>query len=876
MEGETFSLIKLLQDYFPKLTFPDKFSYIEKKSFDCKVKVLFIFDGLDECRLALDFQKNKRCSDATKPTSVENLLTNLILGNLLPDASLWITSRPGAANQIPPERIDRVTEVRGFKDPQKEEYFVKRFSDQNLAGRIISHIKSSKSLYILCHIPVLCWISAVVLETVFGGTATKVIPKTLTEMYTHFLLIQTNMKNKKYQGNNETNSKNISAPDVEIILKLGQLAFLQLEEGKLTFNEEDLRGSGIDVSEATVYSGVCTVIFKEKCRLYQEKVYCFVHLSIQEYLAALFVFHSFVNGNINLLCREDQDEDEDDADTSEEEQYPDEYRRMPLSDLHRSAVDKALQSENGHLDLFLRFLLGLSLESTQDFLQNLLAQAGSSSQVQDTQTKSGSRSHDTNHLTDKGQKISTAMSIQNTVKYIKDRINSISSAEKTINLFHCLNELNDNSLIKEIQTSLRSGTFSSLKLNPGQCSALAFLLLMSEKVLDVFDLKMYNTSVENRLRLLTIIKNCRGAILSACNLTEKSCEIVASALQSDSSPLVELDLSNNDLGDSGVELLCHGLRSPNCQLETLRLSGCQVTKRGCASLASALRSKPSHLRELDLSYNHPGESGARALSAGLEDPGWRLEKLNVDHGGEIRLIPGLTKYACGLTLDPNTAHSGLSLSERNRKVERPWEEMGYFGRILKWFRYPPDRFDSHYQVLCREGLSDARFYWEVCWDKRPRSLIERYSNRLWDGLDSVAIGVAYRGIPRKGEGSDSLLGGNDKSWSVIFGDDRHTVWHNGRSTSERENSRVEVNQKRILEFLFGECIGSFQLQSSLQPTTSNIGVYLDWPAGTLSFYKITTGSVTHLHTFHTTFTEPVYPAFGLLNPFCTVRLHMPD
>ncbi|XP_064176341.1 protein NLRC3-like [Anguilla rostrata] len=332
---KAFSLMQLLQHYFPQLK--------EIKSIEGdEVKVVFIFDGLDECRLPLDFQSNEICCDITESSSVDVLLTNLITGNLLPTALLWITSRPAAANQIPPECVHQVTEVRGFNDPQKEEYFRKRIRDQNQASRIISHIKSSRSLYIMCHIPVFCWISATVLETMLGKVFNRKMPKTLTEMYTHFLLIQTNVKNEKYYDTGETNPK---MSDTEIILKLGQLAFRQLEKGNLIFYEEDLRESAIDVSEASVYSGVCTEVFKEECGLYQEKVYCFVHLSIQEYLAALFVFHSCVNENRNVLRAEESKPHSD---------------RVQLSELHRSAVDQALESKNGHLDLFLRFLLGLS------------------------------------------------------------------------------------------------------------------------------------------------------------------------------------------------------------------------------------------------------------------------------------------------------------------------------------------------------------------------------------------------------------------------------------------------------------------------------------------------------------------------------------
>ncbi|XP_064166192.1 NLR family CARD domain-containing protein 3-like isoform X2 [Anguilla rostrata] len=682
-----FSLMQLLQHYFPQLK--------EIKSVEVdEVKVVFIFDGLDECRLPLDFQSNKDCFDMTESSSVDVLLTNLIKGNLLPSALLWITSRPAAANQIPPECVHQVTEVRGFSDPQKEEYFRKRIRDQNKASRIISHIKSSRSLYIMCHIPVFCRISATVLGTMLDKIWSRDLPKTLTEMYTLFLLIQTNAKNKKYHGTDETDPKKMSASDAEIILKLGQLAFQQLEKGNLIFYEEDLRESGIDVSEASVYSGVCTEIFKEDIGLYQEKVYCFVHLSIQEYLAALFVFQSCVNENRNVLRAE---------------KSKPHSGRVQLSELHRSAVDQALESENGHLDLFLRFLLGLSLDSIQMLFRGPLTQTGSRSAVPDLQAQTEGRSR----------------SIKKTVRYIKERIREESSAERIINLFHCLNELNDSSLVEEIQNSFRSGKLSDKKLKPGQCSALAFVLLVSEEALDEFDLKTYNTSAACHQRLLPVIRNCRKAILNSCNLTQKICDIVASALQSSNSPLRDLDLSYNNLGDSGVELLSAGLRSPNCKLQRLGLgwcnltegccdvlasvlrsphselrdlelrdnelqdsgvralsaglqdphcklqrlglSGCRVTQRGCDSLASALCSNPSHLRELDLRYNHPGDSGVRALSAAKLD----TLTLLVDHGGENRTKPGPRKFCFYLTASPQQGDRGTQTPQQGNRGAQP-------------------------------------------------------------------------------------------------------------------------------------------------------------------------------------------------------------
>uniref|UniRef100_A0A8K9WR58 B30.2/SPRY domain-containing protein n=1 Tax=Oncorhynchus mykiss TaxID=8022 RepID=A0A8K9WR58_ONCMY len=887
MKGEKHTLIELL-NHFSMETKQSRISNYDK------YKVLFIFDGLDECRLPLDFQKNKICCDVTKSTSVDVLLTNLIKGNLLPSALLWITTRPAAANKIPPECVDQVTEVRGFNDPQKEEYFRKRFSDEDLASRIISHIKTSRSLHIMCHIPVFCWISAIVLEPMLKHKREE-MPKTLTEMYTHLVVFHTKQKNEKYIGNEERGPH----WNKESILSLGKLAFQQLLNHNLIFYEEDLKEAGIDVNEASVYSGLCTQIFKEECGLYQDKVYCFVHLSIQEFLAAVYVFLSFINNNENIL--------EDPQSTSSNCFYFSLlFRNKPGVTFYKSAVDEALQSETGNLDLFLRFLLGLSLESNQKYLRGLLTKTGSSSQ-----------SH------------------EETVKYIKKKIRENPSPERCINLFHCLNELKDNSLVEEIQNYLRSGSHSEAKRSPAQWSALVFVLLTSEKELDVFDLKKYSRSEEGLLRLLPVVKASRAALLSGCGLTEEGCASLVSALESNPSHLRELDLSNNDLKDSGVKLLSAGLGIPHCKLETLRLSGCLVTEEGCASLVSALKSNPSHLREmdlsnndlkdsgvkllsaglgnphckletlrlshckvteevcaslvsalksnpshlreldlsnndlkdsgvkllsaglgnphckletlrlswclvteegcaslvsalksnpshlreLDLSYNHPGDSGVRLLSAGREDPHCRLEKLNVDHGGEYTMKSELRKChvffcwqhfenkdACDLKLDPNTAYRYLSLSEENRKVT--------CRRLMKQ-PYPdhPERFMDRGNVLCTEGLT-GRCYWEV----------------EWSGKDSY-IGVTYKGISRTGKQRDCGLGYNDKSWSLFC--PKNNAWHNNGHT------HIDV-----------------------PPSSSHrLGVYLDWPAGTLSFYRVSSDTLTHLYTFYTTFTEPLYPGF---------------
>ncbi|XP_062408981.1 NACHT, LRR and PYD domains-containing protein 12-like [Sardina pilchardus] len=907
MEHTWYSLQQLLLELHPELAELDESHLYE----ECKV--VLVLDGLDENQLPLSFQPfSYVLCDTSNFAAVDVLVANLIQGNLLPSAHVWITSRPAAAGQIPAKYVDRYTEIRGFGDAQKEEYLRKRIADGPKADRIVSHVKSCRSLHVMCKLPAVCSIAATVFQHVLelDDGAAK-LPQTLTEMLGQLLLRQVQLENEMFEGEDGTDPETLLEFKMDVIVRLSELAFTQLQQQcKLWLYEDDLMACGFRVGDATVYSVIFREIFcEEDCRLKTQqapRVFGFAHLSVLEFLAAFFVVHCAVSRNVEpletfLLRSSSRDQHGEpgaagknrksgvflssikhifETNPSEKSSLQNEDAALVLS-LLKGIVDRAVETADGHMDHFLRFLVGLCLEANQELLRGLLPE--------------------------------TCPDLKKVVEYVRALLDTDLAPDRCVCLLRCLSEVTDDSARLDFQRNLRSRRPEETQLSPAFCSVQAHRLLQSEEVVEELDLRKYNASDRGRRRLIPVVRCCRKAVLVGCELDERSLEQVIWALHSLRCPLRELDLSgtelqdswmmtfssqlksatcrletlrlsscsltdtgcaflssvlsspggsvltvldlsHNQLQDKGAMLLSAQLDSPLCRLETLRISSCGFTDAGCVCLASAVKSPKSPLRELDLRGNHLKDTTTQKLLITLQDPECRLHTLRLDNAAILWVCLGPVQYTSELTLDGDTAHRNLLLSDDLRQVTHAAEEQPHPGH--------PQRFQHRPQVLCRQPVSHRRCYWEAAWSQ--------------DG--GVSVGVAYGSIHRKGWSQDQLLGYNDQSWCLFYSHGRYSAWH-GRNQTPIPDDRVrafepepEPEPEPGPTTTAGQSVCGAAPPRALVSDLRRVGVYLDWLAGSLSFYSVSTDTVTRLHAFRAVFTEPVYPAFRLRETDSTLIL----
>uniref|UniRef100_UPI0037E993A1 NACHT, LRR and PYD domains-containing protein 14-like n=1 Tax=Semicossyphus pulcher TaxID=241346 RepID=UPI0037E993A1 len=586
------SFIELLRMFYPELKDLDA-SSLDKKN------VWFVLDGLDEYNTRLNF-KCPTVSDVFEVSKVEIILTNLIKGNLLPNAHVWITTRYAAASQIPDCYLLKETGIKGFSDKQKEQHFRTIFANNDLAYKAIDHVKISRSLYFLCQIPPICTIIAKVLKNhVTADSGYKINPLNLTQIY----------------------SKLVEESNLPVFEKLKELALLGMGEKNLLY-ADDLIQCDITVEEASAFSKECPLVLTEERGLHNTTVFRFGQASIQEFFAACAKMDTIEASHLE-------------------------------SDLLQSLVDQALQSTEGTYDVFLRFIFGLIKERGTLEPVDLLFDYTKKKILQDILSYNAVglfhclREYDSQALLNEVKfflKFGFSPIQGFTPMHWTFMIQRSTNFEGMRDSFEMQVDVrSDETLLRSLTIILKSkkAKLGFCNLTYKSCPALAAVLSTRESYLRDLDLG-YNSISDSGVETLaeglsnedSRLKTLR---LKGCGVSSQACKYLTKALK-ESQKLTELDLSNNDIGNEGVQHLAIGLRSPECRLETLRLSQCNIEHTGCFYLASALQRNPGHVKVLDLSINMIGDKGANELFKKVDVT--QMTKLEMYHCG-------LTVLSCG-------------------------------------------------------------------------------------------------------------------------------------------------------------------------------------------------------------------------------------
>uniref|UniRef100_A0A8P0PII8 NLR family CARD domain containing 3 n=2 Tax=Canis lupus familiaris TaxID=9615 RepID=A0A8P0PII8_CANLF len=507
-------------------------------------KVLLILDGLDECKMPLDFSNTVACTDPKKEIQVDHLITNIIRGNLFPEVSVWVTSRPNVAGQIPGGLVDRMTEIRGFNEDEIKVCLEEMFpEDHTLSGWVLRQVQADRALYLMCTVPAFCRLAASALAHLSRSKlgpqdAEPWAPRTLCELYSCYFRMALGGDGQE-KGKASPRIEQVAHSSRKMVGTLGRLAFHGLVRKKYVFYEQDLKAFGVDLT--LVQSALCGCFLQREETLASSTAYCFSHLSLQEYVAAAYYYSASKRAIFDLF-------------TEGGVSWP----RLGFLTHFRSAAQRAMQAEDGRLDVFLRFLSGLLSPRVNALLAGSLLAQGEH----------------------QGYRAQVAELLQGCLRP------NVAVCARAVNILHCLHELQCTELARSVEEAMESGGLAGLT-GPQHRAALAYLLQVSDAC-------------------------AQEANLSLC--------LSRSVLQSLLPQLLycrSLRLDNNQFQDPVMELLGSVLSGKDCRIQRISLAENQISNKGAKALARSLLVNRS-LTALDLRSNSIGPQGAKALADALK------------------------------------------------------------------------------------------------------------------------------------------------------------------------------------------------------------------------------------------------------------------
>ncbi|XP_042827610.1 NLR family CARD domain-containing protein 3 [Panthera tigris] len=507
-------------------------------------KTLLILDGLDECKTPLDFSNTVACTDPKKEIQVDHLITNIIRGNLFPEVSVWVTSRPSVAGQIPGGLVDRMTEIRGFDEEEIKACLEEMFpEDHTLSDWVLRQVRADRALYLMCTVPAFCRIAGSALGHLRHSgpgpqDAGQQTPRTLCELYSWYFRMALGGDGQE-KGKVSPRIEQVAHSCRKMVGTLGRLAFHGLVRKKYVFYEQDLKAFGVDL--ALLQSGLCSRFLQREETLAASTAYCFTHLSLQEFVAAAYyyaasrraIFDLFAEGGVS-------------------------WPRLGFLTHFRSAAQRAMQAEDGRLDVFLRFLSGLLSPGVNALLAGSLLVQGEH----------------------QGYGAQAAELLQGCLRP------DVAVCARAVNVLHCLHELRHTELARGVEEAMQSGSLAGLT-GPRHHAALAYLLQVSDACVQEANLSLC-LSKGVLQSLLPQLLYCRS-----------------------------LRLDNNQFQDPVMELLGSVLSGKDCRIQRISLAENQISNKGAKALARSLLVNRS-LTALDLRSNSIGPQGAKALADALK------------------------------------------------------------------------------------------------------------------------------------------------------------------------------------------------------------------------------------------------------------------